>query len=204
MKKGEIYMIISPNNKRYIGQTIFTCEKRWKRHIISANNNSNCILHKAIRKYGANNFIVKPIFICNLNELNYYEVKFIRKYNTFSPNGYNMTTGGQLNQFTDDVRKRISESLKGNKNYFYGKHWSNEQKLKLLNTLNLLNRTSINKNLPMYLHYYKRFNTCKKGNSIKEGYVVQNHPILKSKTFCSMKLSMEQKLELAKNYLTNL
>ena len=175
-----------------------------EKHIISANNNSNCILHKAIRKYGEKNFIVKPVLICNLNELNYYEVKFIRKYNTFGTNGYNMTTGGQLNYFTDDVRKRISESLKGNKHHFYGKHWSNESKLKLLNTLKSLNRTSINKNLPMYLHYYKRFNNCKKGNSIKEGYVVQNHPTLKSKTFCSMKLSMEQKLELATKYLTNL
>ena len=54
------------NNKIYIGKTNYSIEHRWQQHLYSSfeNENSkeyNFLLHKAIRKYGSNNFIIEKI-----------------------------------------------------------------------------------------------------------------------------------------------
>lgn len=51
-------------------------------------------------------------------------------------------------------------------------------------------------NLPQYI--YETNDTVKNSH----GYIVKNHPILNKKQFVSQKLSMEEKLQLAMNYLT--
>lgn len=60
---GLIYMRTSPSGGRYIGQTIYTEEERWKNHCKEAfNPNDDCyntILNIAIRKYGKDNFHVQ-------------------------------------------------------------------------------------------------------------------------------------------------
>ena len=100
---GLIYMRISPSNGIYIGKTILTEKHRWQLHCNGAYNpNStdyNCILSKAIRKYGKDNFSVR-ILEDNIPEdiLNDREKFWINKYNTFykdNPHGYNMTRGGE-------------------------------------------------------------------------------------------------------------
>jgi group I intron endonuclease len=211
--KGEIYMLTLPNNKRYIGQA--QCFKgkgktrrnhgtsgRLREHIRSAKNNSHLIIHRAINKYGAHNVKVKTLFICPKTELNYYEVKFIRKYNTLHPAGYNLTTGGNLWNFADVVRRRIAANTpSGEKNSFYGKHFTEEMKDKMRMTLSKNPRTEHNNGLPMYVFYYKRLNKLKNSSSIKEGYEVRNHPKIKQKCFCSMKIPMEEKLQLALNHI---
>ena len=47
-----------------------------------------------MRKYGVDNFHIEIIKQCPREELNYYEKYYIEKYNTFAPNGYNATLGG--------------------------------------------------------------------------------------------------------------
>lgn len=211
---GEIYMIIAPNGKRYIGQCQswigikqhkkHGTEKRWKQHINDANSKSNLLFHRAIRKYGDKTFIVKTIKICPIWQLNYYEYKYIRQYKTLHPNGYNMSVGGNVNRFCEEVRQKISIANSGEKNHFYGKHWSEEQKTKMITSISQLPRVSHNSKLPMYICYYKRYYTNKNSVKFKEGYNVQNHPTLKRKTFCSMKISMEEKLNHALKYLNQL
>jgi hypothetical protein len=45
----------------YVGQTIRLVEKRWKQHLYQARKGVETHLHRAIRKYGAENFVVDPI-----------------------------------------------------------------------------------------------------------------------------------------------
>ena len=107
---GEIYKITNLlTNKCYIGQTRshrlnhnkyrpFGYMGRFKDHI-SESTNPNKIgckyLNSALLKYGVNNFQCELIITCNVDELDFYEVKYIVDLNTKYPNGYNLTNGGQ-------------------------------------------------------------------------------------------------------------
>ena len=46
-----------------------------------------------MNKYGIENFVVKELIKCEVDELNSYEIMFIEKLNTYH-NGYNTTKGG--------------------------------------------------------------------------------------------------------------
>ena len=81
------------NGKIYIGKTN-NFKKRKLEHTRYDVNNEN-IFHKALRKYGENNFIWEVIDECEgLDEINKLEKYYIRKYKSYKPNGYNMTKGG--------------------------------------------------------------------------------------------------------------
>lgn len=61
---GIIYRIINLiNGKQYIGKTINTITERWNKHCYEAftpqNKGYNFLIHKAIRKYGKDNFIIE-------------------------------------------------------------------------------------------------------------------------------------------------
>lgn len=81
------------NQKVYIGQSN-DIERRWSEH---KRSKDSCIIHKAIRKYGADNFEFSVIKECALSELSELEIYYIKYYNSIFPNGYNMTTGGESN-----------------------------------------------------------------------------------------------------------
>lgn len=95
---GNIYKITNLiNNKIYIGQTIYSIEERWKAHCTCVKyNNHHSLFHNAIRKYGEENFKIELIDTADtFEELNEKEIKYIKEYNSLTPNGYNMTEGGQ-------------------------------------------------------------------------------------------------------------
>jgi hypothetical protein len=82
------------NNKVYIGLTVQNLNDRFKQHLNGVNSGSNCQLHRAIRKYGVENFKVEKICRCNsIDKMKKLEILFIKKFNSFE-NGYNMTSGG--------------------------------------------------------------------------------------------------------------
>ena len=87
------------NGKIYIGYTHKTLEKRIIEHKCSVNTGSNYLLHKAMRKYGFENFSWELIFESFDKDyaLNQLENDFILEYNSYfeNGNGYNMTFGGQ-------------------------------------------------------------------------------------------------------------
>ena len=93
-----IYKITNKiNNKAYIGQSI-DIEHRWKTHI---SRHSTCsAIHKAIEKYGTDNFIFEVLEECKQKELNDKEIYWIKYYNTFE-DGYNLTRGGDCGFFYD-------------------------------------------------------------------------------------------------------
>lgn len=113
MKQGIIYSITNNvNNKKYVGQTITSLNKRWLAHIQESKTHSNRPLYNAIRKYGVDNFKIKILEECNENELESKEVYWIEKLDTYR-NGYNATTGGESNKnVREDIKEKISNSMK--------------------------------------------------------------------------------------------
>jgi group I intron endonuclease len=108
MSQGIIYLIINKQNgHKYIGQTTQGMNKRWQQHIQESLRMSNTPLHKAMRKYGNHNFMIKEIDECDESLLNEKEQYWIEKYNTFnSTDGYN---GDHTHNTDDEV---IQETLK--------------------------------------------------------------------------------------------
>lgn len=93
---GIIYIITnSINNKVYIGQTIQSLKNRWKEHCRKgySKNESNMHIKRAIFKYGKENFFIKELEKCNIEELNEREIYYINLYNSYL-RGYNSTKGG--------------------------------------------------------------------------------------------------------------
>ena len=142
-----IYRIINrTNGKIYIGQTIRNLNQRWVEH---CSKNTCPHLNNAIKKYGRDNFTIEEIFhTFTIEDLNWAEQYFISYYNSLTPNGYNLTTGGLNHLYSEESRQKISKALKGKpkseehkKNMFKfkknnipwnkGKHHSEETKKKL-------------------------------------------------------------------------
>lgn len=200
---GKIYMITSPSQKKYIGQTTDSVEKRWDQHKKNAYANRNkCVyIERAIRKYGIEKMNFDILLICPKDELDYYETKFIEFYNTLSPNGYNLTTGGKNNfEFCNEIKEKMSLVKIGDKNPNYGLKMSNEQKQKISDGKKFKKRSQYT-NLPKYIYHFQSYNQLKNQKVLKEGYLIKNHPLLKNKAFCSMNFSMEEKLDLALEYI---
>jgi group I intron endonuclease len=115
-----IYKVINLiNNKIYIGQTIQTLRERKRRHISCAFvSNSNVYFHKALRKYGKENFKWEIIDIAETHEeLNEKEKYWIALYNSFGENGYNCTIGGDATtgyKHTEESKEKMSKTLKEN------------------------------------------------------------------------------------------
>lgn len=86
----------SVNGKVYIGITTRTLHNRWIRHKSSANTGSQCPIHRAIRKYGVDKFIVEVLStFTNIQELKEAEIRYISIYESNdSTKGYNLTRGG--------------------------------------------------------------------------------------------------------------
>ena len=89
---GVIYLLINAiNDKEYVGQTTKTAEERFKEHTYSPHYIGN-----AIRKHGAENFVIVILKVCySKAELDFWEKHFIKSRNTTAPNGYNIAAGGE-------------------------------------------------------------------------------------------------------------
>jgi len=86
------------NDKRYIGQTTRSLNRRKKEHIGQANRGGEYAIHQAIRKYGEDNFEWTILDHAHSQiELDEKEKFWIKYWNCFYDGGYNMATGGQCN-----------------------------------------------------------------------------------------------------------
>jgi group I intron endonuclease len=91
MSRGIIYLITNKENgHKYVGQTILGMNKRWQQHIQEAIRMSDKPIHRAMRKYGNHNFMIKEIDECDESLLDEREKYWINYYNTFANGeGYN-------------------------------------------------------------------------------------------------------------------
>lgn len=113
---GVIYKITNIlNNKVYIGQTIRPLEERIERHFDEAENNvlPENHFHRAIRKYGRENFKVEKIDEAeNREELNNKEKFWIKEYKSTNDElGYNSTAGGEGgNTYLKRTKEQMEET----------------------------------------------------------------------------------------------
>ena len=116
---GFIYKITNKlNNKVYIGQTVQKpierfyqhCAKKCDKYIL------NMVIHKAIFKYGKDNFTFEVIEEVPKQQLNEREEYWIKYYNSYT-DGYNSTKGGQKGNkpFKDIDNKAIIEQYQQGK-----------------------------------------------------------------------------------------
>ena len=137
---GFIYKIRNKiNGQCYIGQTKQQLYERWKQH---KKSKSNCrYLKNAFKKYGIENFEFKMICICFDDDLNKFEIEYIKKYNSLVPNGYNLKTGGENGgKHSNETKIKISDTLKNRTNIErskaqLGKPHTEDVKQKISNSL---------------------------------------------------------------------
>jgi hypothetical protein len=201
-------------------------EKRWKDHQRYAINNIQGrgarALINSIVKYGGHNHKIKPILTCPTAQANYWEIKYIRQYNTQVPNGLNIMKGGKNAPLAEETKRKLSEATKGKRgganNPMWGKQHSKETVDKIRDALigkplsnecksSMSAAHAKNKSegklpprrkhtdLPKYIYHVRSHN--------KEGYEVRHHPTLKQKQFTQKTIPLEQNLERAKAYLAD-
>lgn len=105
------------NNKLYVGQTAET-SSRFKQHIIDSKRNPismswNTNLYKDMREFGSHEFELLELETVPTNISHEKEQYWIDKLNTLEPNGYNLTSGGELNKtYSEITKERIGQSTK--------------------------------------------------------------------------------------------
>jgi group I intron endonuclease len=84
------------NGKRYVGKTTQSLKRRWSEHVGDSRSRSTTALHRAIEKHTPESF-QKEVLSVGLNEkvLSVLEIFWIRELETRTPNGYNLTDGGE-------------------------------------------------------------------------------------------------------------
>jgi len=105
------------NNKVYIGQSK-ELHKRFKRHINELKNNNHHSVHlqRAWNKYNEENFVFEIIEYCTEDGLNEKEIYWINYYNACNyNNGYNNKEGGSHGKYSEESKRKMSESTKGQK-----------------------------------------------------------------------------------------
>ena len=102
---------------QYIGATSRKVEYRFLQHISDALNNrgNGCTsIKNAIIEFSDDCFSVETLLVCNEEQVDFYEDRFINLYNTLHPNGYNLKTGGRSGcKLLDETKKQIAESNRG-------------------------------------------------------------------------------------------
>lgn len=125
-----VYIVINKiNGKKYIGYTTKTLEERKRTHLYKSKCISNkhyfYLFKKALRKYGIDNFDWKVLDTCNsIEDCCNKEIYYINKYKTISPNGYNLTKGGNGGIQSEETKIKISNSVK--------KYWNDNKNLNSL------------------------------------------------------------------------
>ena len=132
-----VYVHTSPSGKRYVGQTKMKPERRWNNgngYLTQKNGNYlQPAFARAILKYGWDSF-EHQIIANNLTkeEADNFEKLLINKLNTMDAKyGYNLRAGGSNGDLSEETRRRISESTKGEKSHMYGKHLNESTKKKI-------------------------------------------------------------------------
>lgn len=216
LNNGNIYLIKNrTNNKCYIGQALcytglnnnkWGTFGRWKSHIREAlkTDQDHCVaLNNAIRKYGADNFDITTLMKCHKDELDEYEVKFVKEYDSIQPNGYNIKYGGYSSKNNETTIQKMKEAHTGHIH-------SEEQKINISkgqmgNRRNGIKRKNEEDNdLPKYIKAVRE-------NNKVTAFMVGDIPIgINTKKYTNKKLfsitknrSKEDTLILAKEFLQN-
>ena len=198
---GFIYIIkCSQSPKVYIGQTTekLLCN-RWKTHRHVANlyikmkdtpelkdkiNGGNSHLYNAMAKYGLDNFTIEYLIKVEDNSLlNDLEEKYIKEYNSIQ-NGFNIRSGGNRTEHSEETKSFISERTK-----------------------EAFNKIEVVKNLRKHHDKLEGLPPkCTYGfNNKQECYRIRRHPLCKDKSFYIKKYgSIEECKKAIMEFMKNL
>lgn len=169
-----VYLLRSPSNKRYIGVTSQSVEKRWNNGKAYRHNS---YLLSAIDKYGWDNFR-KEIVATGLTQYEAEEIEknLISTYRCCEREyGYNILPGGDISRgHTEETKRRISDSvkllqteeLKKRKSEWGKERTVSEETRKFLRDINLGNQ-----NAKGFVHSEetrKRMSDAQKGRIVSE------------------------------------
>ena len=101
-----VYKYVSPSHKSYVGMT----SDENSRKLAHRNTNGSApLFHKAILKYGFENFVYEVIESGLSREDAFAREKYwIKKFGSFGPNGYNLTEGGSGCGYGEDHPSAIA------------------------------------------------------------------------------------------------
>lgn len=105
------------NNKAYIGQTMRNLKTRRAEHLRTALNSPwikhPTPLHKDIKEFGSASFEWEILEVCtSCDHMNERERFYIKLLNTMTPNGYNQTIGGAVDEsMSEGVRNKIADAM---------------------------------------------------------------------------------------------
>lgn len=109
--RGIIYQFTNTvNNKKYVGMTTQTLERRVYLHWWVSNKRPTCHFHRALQKYAKDMWVVDILEILEdstKEEIRQREMFYIDLYNTFK-DGYNSTLGGE--DFSDPEYQRALQN----------------------------------------------------------------------------------------------
>ena len=124
------------NNKIYIGQSVDIMRRFGDHKRFAINKNSkeyNTPLHRAIRKYGIENFNIENIEECNCEELDDKEKFWISYYDASNTlKGYNLTKGG-LGGHKKNCKHVLQYDLEGNFIKEWNATWEAAEALNITN-----------------------------------------------------------------------
>ena len=113
---GGIYSMTNVvNGKRLIGQTT-NFRSRFGRYngLLARGDYKNDHLQNAYNKYGSDNFKMELVNLCDKDNLTEMEFHYCKAFNTFDRNfGYNKQEPGTHCVISEETRKKMSESHKG-------------------------------------------------------------------------------------------
>lgn len=127
-----IYKIVSPSKRVYIGQA-FNIYKRWVTYRGNPDKyKQQTLLYHSMLKYGHKKHTFEIVEQCTKEELDKKEDYYIELFQCFnSKHGLNLKRGGAKGSLSDESKKKISESKKGDKNCWFGKKFSDEHRKKI-------------------------------------------------------------------------
>jgi len=127
-----IYKYTSPSGKIYIGSSK-NISKRIK-HYKGVSCKNQIKLYNSFKKYGYENHIFEIIEECSFENLYIRERYYGELFEVLGEKGLNLSlpkNGEQKTGISEETRKRMSDSSKGEKASFYGRHHTDEAKQKI-------------------------------------------------------------------------
>lgn len=118
-----VYMYTSPSGKHYVGRTCLSQYERAGK--LGIRYKTSRAFWNAIQKYGWENFSYKVleegILADDIDKRENYWINYY--HSSTDENGYNLLKpNGTFKQATEECKKRLSETRRGEKNPAYGKH----------------------------------------------------------------------------------
>lgn len=191
-----IYKITSPSGKVYIGQSV-DIKRRFTSYKTLNKSKRQVKLYNSFVKYGIDNHIFEIIEECVLDLLNERERYWQEYYDVLkSSKGLNLcltSTKDKKHLLSDETKKKISDSNKGEKCFWYGKTFTEETKSKMRESRKGYKHTQDS---------LDKMSLSQKGR-VREGMVGDNNPSKNIEVREKLKGSHNHKSKKIVNTITN-